>query len=110
MNSHIRIRRYEGPAGGWGSVQSLLQNAVKNRVRFSSLSALAHQNKPKGFACVSCAWSKPENPHPAEFCENGAKATFWELTSRTATPEFFAAHTVAELRGWDDYHPRPSGD
>ena len=104
MNSHIRIRRYEGPAGGWGSVQSLVQNAVKSRARSYSLAALAQQNKAKGFACVSCAWSKPAKPNPAEFCENGAKATFWELTGRTATPEFFAAHPVAELRTWDDYH------
>ena len=33
------------------------------------------QNKPEGFACVSCAWAKPAEPHQVEFCENGAKAT-----------------------------------
>jgi molybdopterin-dependent oxidoreductase alpha subunit len=103
MNSHIRIKRYEAPAGGWGSVQSLLRKGLESRVRLVTLDALAKQNKAKGFACVSCAWSKPAKPHPAEFCENGAKATFWELTGRTATPEFFAAHTVTELRTWDDY-------
>jgi molybdopterin-dependent oxidoreductase alpha subunit len=104
MTSHIRIKRYEAPAGGWGSVKSLFQNALKNRIRLSTLDALARQNKPKGFACVSCAWAKPAHPHAAEFCENGAKATFWELTSKKATPEFFAAHTVTELQTWDDYH------
>jgi molybdopterin-dependent oxidoreductase alpha subunit len=41
--------------------------------------------------------------HPFEFCENGAKATLWELTTRRCTPEFFEKHTVSELRGWSDY-------
>jgi molybdopterin-dependent oxidoreductase alpha subunit len=103
MSSHVRIKQYEGPAGGWGSVQSLFKNALKNKVRLSTLDALLHQNKKSGFACVSCAWAKPAKPHPAEFCENGAKATIWELTSKKATPDFFAAHTVTELRSWDDY-------
>ncbi|MCK8779686.1 FdhF/YdeP family oxidoreductase [Rhizobium sp. NTR19] len=104
MTTNIRIKRYEGPAGGWGSVQSLFRNALKNKVRLSTADALLRQNKKKGFACVSCAWAKPAKPHAAEFCENGAKATFWELTKKTATPEFFASHTVSELRTWDDYH------
>jgi molybdopterin-dependent oxidoreductase alpha subunit len=52
---------------------------------------------------VSCAWAKPAHPHPFEFCENGAKATAWELTNRRATPEFFAAHTIAELQTWSDF-------
>ena len=42
---------------------------------------------------------------PFEFCENGAKATAWEMTSHRCTPEFFAEHTVdgaAELE-----RPRP---
>ncbi|MGK6316358.1 FdhF/YdeP family oxidoreductase [Neorhizobium sp. DT-125] len=104
MASHIRIRHYEGPAGGWGSVHSLLRNAVRSRARLATIDALAHQNKPKGFACVSCAWAKPAHPHVAEFCENGAKATFWELTGKQALPEFFATHTVTELRTWDDYN------
>src|SRR5690606_2208432 len=34
---------------------------------------------------------------------NGAKATFWDLTSKRTTPEFFARHTVSELLGWLDY-------
>ena len=109
MTSQIHIRHYQGPAGGWGSVHSLLRNAVRSRARLSTIDALLHQNKPKGFACVSCAWAKPAHPHPAEFCENGAKATFWELTTRRATPEFFAAHTVSELRKWDDYSLEAAG-
>jgi molybdopterin-dependent oxidoreductase alpha subunit len=65
--------------------------------------ALLKQNKPKGFACVSCAWAKPGNPHALEFCENGAKATAWELTSLRTTPQFFQQHTLSELRSWSDF-------
>ena len=54
---------------------------------------LLRQNKPDGFMCVSCAWAKPADHHTFEFCENGAKATLWELTTRRCTPDFFAEHT-----------------
>jgi molybdopterin-dependent oxidoreductase alpha subunit len=70
---------------------------------FKTPVALFQQNKPKGFACVSCAWAKPGDPHALEFCENGAKATAWELTSLKTSPGFFDQHTVTELRDWDDY-------
>ena len=43
---------------------------------------MLHQNKVDGYACVGCAWAKPANPHPFEFCESGAKATAWEITSK----------------------------
>jgi molybdopterin-dependent oxidoreductase alpha subunit len=64
---------------------------------------LSHQNKPDGYACVSCAWAKPAQPHAAEFCENGAKATAWEITPKRTTPEFFREHTVTELESWTDH-------
>jgi hypothetical protein len=83
------------PAGGWGSVQSLGRSLAREHVPFSGTRILMHQNKPDGFACVSCSWAKPGEPHPFEFCEEGAKATTWEITSRRCTPDFFAKHTVA---------------
>ncbi|MFC7554451.1 FdhF/YdeP family oxidoreductase [Pseudoroseomonas wenyumeiae] len=64
---------------------------------------LMKQNKHDGFACVSCAWEKPAVPHAFEYCENGAKATAWEITSKRVGPDFFAGHTLAELRGWRDH-------
>ena len=64
---------------------------------------LSHQNKPDGFTCVSCAWAKPAHPHPAEFCENGAKATAWEITPKRTTPEFFKQHTLTQLEQWSDH-------
>ena len=109
MQKKVRIRHYDGPAGGWGSVKSLARHAKRNGHLLANADVLARQNKPQGFACVSCAWAKPADPHPAEFCENGAKATFWELTTDRCTPEFFARHSVTELRGWGDYELESQG-
>ena len=59
--------------------------------------------------CSSCAWAKPPEPHVAEFCENGAKATIWELTTRPLHAGFFRRHTVTELRDWSDYDLEKQG-
>src|SRR4051812_2488836 len=92
-----------GPAGGWGSLRGIAKTFASELTSPAALGTLRRQNKVKGFMCVSCAWTKPASPHPFEFCENGAKATLWELTSRRCTPEFFAQHTVTELKTWRDY-------
>jgi molybdopterin-dependent oxidoreductase alpha subunit len=94
---------FKGPAGGWGSVRSLAEILPRERVTPEAIRELSRQNKPEGFACVSCAWAKPADHHPAEFCEEGAKATAWELTTLRTTPEFFEQHTLTELRTWRDY-------
>ena len=93
---------YDGPVGGWGSVSGIAKIWGAEVDSPAVLRTLARQNKPGGFMCVSCAWTKPAHPHPFEFCENGAKATLWELTTRRCTPEFFARHRVSELRTWSD--------
>jgi molybdopterin-dependent oxidoreductase alpha subunit len=59
--------------------------------------------------CVSCAWAKPAKTHPLEFCENGAKATAWEITDRRAGPDFFATHTLTELESWPDHDLEEQG-
>lgn len=109
MTKQPQIEPYDGPAGGWGSVRSLLKKGTASGSLTKSSAILANQNKPEGFACVSCAWAKPAHPHPAEFCENGAKATFWELTSDRAGPDFFDTHTATEMRGWDDFQLESTG-
>jgi molybdopterin-dependent oxidoreductase alpha subunit len=60
-------------------------------------------------ACVSCSYAKPEHPRPFEFCENGAKATAWEITDRRCEPDFFARHTIRELEDWSDYDLEEAG-
>lgn len=103
MSEEIRIEPYTHPAGGWGSLKAVGQALQREHVMLHGSRALLRQNKPGGFACVSCAWAKPAQPRPAEFCENGAKATAWELSSKQLTPEFFAEHRVNELAQWSDH-------
>lgn len=94
---------YAHPAGGWGSVKEVGSALLTEGVLFKGSGLMLHQNKTEGFACVGCAWAKPANPHPFEFCESGAKATAWEITSKTIGAGFFDKHTLAELRSWSDH-------
>lgn len=100
---------YKAPSGGWGSARSVGNILRREGVPVSGPLALSRQNKVDGFQCVSCAWVKPAKPLPFEFCENGAKATAWDITTRRCTPDFFKSHTVTELREWDDYHLEQTG-
>ena len=109
MADDPRFEPYDSPAGGWGSLRSLGSALRREHVVIEGAGVLIHQNKADGFACVSCAWGKPEKPHPFEFCENGAKATAWELTTRRAPPEFFLQHSVRELESWSDHDLEAQG-
>jgi molybdopterin-dependent oxidoreductase alpha subunit len=103
MDKEAHFEPYEGPAGGWGSLKSVEGILHREGRLVGGNAILMKQNKHDGFACVSCAWEKPAVPHAFEYCENGAKATAWEITSKRVGPEFFAEHTLAELRGWLDH-------
>ena len=103
----MEFKPYTAPAGGWGSVGSLARRLTREGNPVSAGLTLMQQNKPGGYACPSCAWAKPPRPHVFEFCENGAKATTWELTQKRATPEFFAASCAARARGLE--RPRIGG-
>jgi molybdopterin-dependent oxidoreductase alpha subunit len=109
LSADLEVEPYEQPSGGWGSVRSLARSLARAQVPFTGPRVLLRQNKPDGFMCVSCAWAKPADPRVFEFCENGAKATTWEITHKRVTPAFFADKTVAELETWDDHHLEAAG-
>ncbi|MBA6435517.1 FdhF/YdeP family oxidoreductase [Streptomyces sp. GMR22] len=71
-------------------------------VRRTALTLL-RVNQKNGFDCPGCAWPEPDKRHAAEFCENGAKAVAEEATLRRVTPDFFAAHPVADLANRSGY-------
>lgn len=96
-------------AGGWGSVKGLTAAMLGGKPTPAVLDSLRHQNKPGGQMCTSCAWGKPAKPHLFEFCENGAKATIWDQTTERVAPDFFAAHSVAELWDWADHDLEKAG-
>ncbi len=100
---------YDHPAGGWGSLEGVGKAFGSSKGSTRALGILQKLNKPGGVMCSSCAWAKPATPHKFEFCENGAKATLWELDETRAGPEFFEAHTVSELKGWHDHDLEKAG-
>ncbi|MFI0819320.1 FdhF/YdeP family oxidoreductase [Streptomyces sp. NPDC021098] len=84
-------------AAGFPAVGHSLRIAHQQMgVRRTALTLL-QVNQKKGFDCPGCAWPEPDKRHAAEFCENGAKAVAEEATLRRVTPDFFAAHPVADL-------------
>lgn len=109
MTDQPDYSEYEAPVGGWGSLRGIAETMRRELPALGALDTLRQQNKTGGFMCVSCAWGKPKHPHAFEFCENGAKATLWELTTRRCTPDFFADHTVSELRSWTDHDLEQQG-
>ncbi|WP_020175547.1 FdhF/YdeP family oxidoreductase [Methyloferula stellata] len=96
-------------AGGWGAVNAAEQQLGKQGILLRGNRVLLSMNKPGGFDCPSCAWPDPKVPHVAEYCENGAKAVAWEATRKRTAPEFFAQHTVEELKGWSDHALEDNG-
>ncbi|SPB18570.1 oxidoreductase alpha (molybdopterin) subunit [Caballeronia novacaledonica] len=109
MSKLPSIKKYDHPAGGWGSLKAVTSALVEQHVTLDGARILLHQNKPDGYACVSCSWAKPADPHLFEFCENGAKATAWELTKKRINQDFFAHHTLASLEAWTDFELESQG-
>ncbi|WP_339952263.1 molybdopterin-dependent oxidoreductase, partial [uncultured Albimonas sp.] len=98
-----------GRRAAGGSLQGVMRAWGAARPSAEALGILARLNKPGGVMCTGCAWAKSAEPRPAEFCENGAKATFWELDRRRADAAFWERHTLAELRGLHDHDLESAG-
>jgi molybdopterin-dependent oxidoreductase alpha subunit len=61
-------------------------------------------NKKDGFVCQSCAWPSPDEDRKVfEFCESGVKALASETTKKQITPDFFRAHSIADLQKRTDF-------
>ncbi len=102
-NDKPRFKPYDRPAGGWGSARATAKVLMEQSVIAKGSRALLAMNQPGGFKCPSCAFPDPECRKTLEFCENGAKALAFEATKFRVTRDFFARHTVAELREQSDY-------
>lgn len=90
-------------AGGWGALKSCGKQLLGSGAPLLGARTLLKANQPDGFDCPGCAWGDPEHGSSFEFCENGVKAVAWEATEKRVPPEFFAQHTVSELRNWTDH-------
>jgi molybdopterin-dependent oxidoreductase alpha subunit len=100
----LRIGTPADHAAGVKAVRLSLANAVRQMGVRKTVRNLRALNQHDGIDCMSCAWPDPQgHRHAAEFCENGAKAVAWEGTRDHVGPEFFAAHSIADLAGQTDH-------
>ena len=95
----LRIVPAQDHAAGPTAVAVSMNRSLRRMGPVRTAQTLLRLNQAEGFDCMSCAWPDPDpgHRHPAEFCENGAKAVAEEATRARATPEFFAAHSIDEL-------------
>jgi molybdopterin-dependent oxidoreductase alpha subunit len=94
---------YGAPAAGIGALTNSAKHLLREKALVTGPLALRRMNQPDGFDCPGCAWPEPGKVSHFEFCENGVKAMAAESTTKKVTREFFAAHTVTELRAKDGY-------
>ena len=101
--SRLRVSDRKSKAVGIPAVLHALQISQQQMGTVRSLRTLTRVNQKDGFDCPGCAWPEEDKRHLAEFCENGAKAVAEEATIRRVGADFFADHSVAELRAHDDW-------
>ncbi|MFE5408606.1 FdhF/YdeP family oxidoreductase [Microbacterium sp. NPDC056569] len=101
--TRVHVSRPKKVAVGVPAVLHALEIANEQMGVTRSVQTLLRVNQKDGFDCPGCAWPEEDKRHIAEFCENGAKAVAEEATLRRVGPEFFAAHSLDELRGHDDW-------
>ncbi|KQP70346.1 hypothetical protein ASF40_11190 [Microbacterium sp. Leaf288] len=101
--TRVHVSRPKKVAVGVPAVLHALGIANEQMGVARSVQTLMRVNQKDGFDCPGCAWPEEDKRHIAEFCENGAKAVAEEATLRRVGPEFFAAHSLDELRAHDDW-------
>jgi molybdopterin-dependent oxidoreductase alpha subunit len=106
----VRVHDPKDVAVGMPAVASSMHYALAEMGPVRTARTLLRMNHVSGFDCPSCAWPDPDRRSPAEFCENGAKAVAWEATRKRVGADFFAEHSLADLRGqdahWLEHHGR----
>ena len=99
-DQHLSVTERKTSAAGMRAVAVSMLRSLRQQGPRKTAKNLLGLNQVDGFDCMSCAWPDPEpgERHTAEFCENGAKAVAWEGQRAQVGPEFFAAHSIADLR------------
>ncbi len=97
------IRKYNGPAGGWGALKSVARHLIEQDIEIKGAKTLLRANQPDGFDCPGCAWPDRDHTSTFEFCENGAKAVAAEATKHRAGPDLFAKYSVTRLAQYSDH-------
>ena len=91
-------------ATGLKAVAKALQISLAEMGPARTAQTWARINQLDGFDCPSCAWADPLGKREHfEFCENGAKATADDATTRQAGRDLLAQHSIAQLSQQTDH-------
>jgi molybdopterin-dependent oxidoreductase alpha subunit len=101
----IEVGHPKRVAAGVPAVAVAMKRAIESMGLTRTARTLTRLNQVDGFDCQGCAWPDPApgHRHPAEFCENGAKAVAEEATTDHLLPSFFEQHSIDDLRQHTDY-------
>lgn len=99
----VKFKVYKGPAAGWGALANVTKAWLDSQQPIKNIKALLRTNQNGGFDCPGCAWGDSSEAGVIKFCENGAKAVNWEATNRKVDANFFARHSLTQLREQSDY-------
>ncbi|HSF26353.1 MAG TPA: FdhF/YdeP family oxidoreductase [Actinomycetes bacterium] len=102
-DEHLGVRRPATAAAGLPGVRHSVVPAIREMGLGRAVVSASKMNQKDGFDCMSCAWPDPDHRKKVEFCENGLKALTWEATPLTVPPDFWAEHSVTDLRGRSEY-------
>ena len=90
-------------AAGLPAVYHSMKPAIEQMGLARALGTTFRMNQKDGFDCPSCAWPDPKHRSPFEYCEEGVKAVTWEATPVVISSDFWAEHSLTELRGRTEY-------
>lgn len=101
----LRLGKVKDKAAGIKGVTTALGHATKYMSPSQAMKTMFRLNQKGGIDCPGCAWPDPEDERSkmGEYCENGIKAISEEAQKKTIGRDFFAQHSVAEMRQWSDY-------
>src|SRR5213083_310540 len=100
----VKLREPHHVAGGIPAVTQSLKVTMRQTGFIRGIGTWLKINKKDGFICQSCAWPSPDEDRKVfEFCESGAKAMASETTKKQIAPDFFRAHSVADLQKRTDF-------
>ena len=101
----VEVGHVKKSAAGVPAVMVSMKRAIGSMGVTRTARTLLRLNQVDGFDCQGCAWPDPApgHRHPAEFCENGAKAVAEEATTEHILPAFFEQNSIEDLRKHTDY-------
>jgi molybdopterin-dependent oxidoreductase alpha subunit len=96
---NLQVTNQKDWAAGVTAVMSAYKNVSAKAGPIRGTKLLTQLNQIEGFDCPGCAWPDPLLKRSTfEFCENGAKAVADEATLKRATANFFANHSIENLK------------